>query len=86
MILNIQWLQNSFGVYISRLLLRLAHTIAGCDTTSRLFGVGKAVPLKKIKRDTHFQELAEDFNRNQCKYGISDFSCRASSRHKSKGC
>ena len=35
---NIWWLLNSLGVFLSRLLLRFAHAMAGCDTTSRLFG------------------------------------------------
>ena len=61
-------------MHLSRLLLRFAHAVASCDTTSSLFAVGKAVRVKKIKRDRHFQELATVFNRNQGKYARRDFS------------
>ena len=37
----------------------------GGDTASRLFGVGNAASLKKIKRDKHFQELATVLHSNQ---------------------
>ena len=39
-----------------------------CDLTSLLFGVGKAVTLKKVQRDTRFKGLAAAFNRNRRKY------------------
>ena len=32
----------------SVLLLPLAHAVAGCDTMSRLFVIGKGVPLRKL--------------------------------------
>ena len=43
-------------------LLLLVHAIARCDTTSRLYGIGKAVPLKKISTNSHFRTQAELFN------------------------
>ena len=30
-------------------LLALVHAIAGCDTTLRMFGIGKGVPLKQLQ-------------------------------------
>jgi hypothetical protein len=51
--LNINELRESLGQQIMHYLPFL-HAIAGCDTTSRLFGIGKGVPLKKIKDDSGF--------------------------------
>ncbi|GFO01029.1 hypothetical protein PoB_002753400 [Plakobranchus ocellatus] len=42
-------------------LLPFLHAINGCDTTSRLFGVAKGLPLKKIKTDADFKTAAETF-------------------------
>ncbi|KAG1683759.1 hypothetical protein GQR58_009762 [Nymphon striatum] len=47
--------------------LPFVHTIAWCDTTSRLFGIGKGVPLKKIKDDTEFGKQAEVFSKQSTK-------------------
>ncbi|GFR96725.1 hypothetical protein ElyMa_004459100 [Elysia marginata] len=41
--------------------LPFPHAIIGYDTTSRLFGVAKGLPLKKIKTDTDFKAAAETF-------------------------
>ena len=38
-----------------------AHAISGCDTTSRLHGVGKHLVLKKLLNDSEFQKHAETF-------------------------
>ena len=38
-----------------------AHAISGCDTTSRLHGVGKHLALKKLLNDSEFQKHAETF-------------------------
>ncbi len=35
-------------------LLPLIHAIGGCDTTSRLYGIGKGVPLRKVIAETNF--------------------------------
>lgn len=40
----------------------IVHAVAGCDITSRLFGIGKKVPLRKIKSDEHFRKQAEMFS------------------------
>ena len=39
------------------------HAFLGCDTTSRLHGIGKGVALKKLATDPLFYEQAEAFNR-----------------------
>ncbi|GFS01236.1 La-related protein 7, partial [Elysia marginata] len=41
--------------------LPFLHTINGCDTTSRLFGVAEGLPLKKIKTDADFKAAVETF-------------------------
>jgi len=40
----------------------LVHTILGCDTTSRIHGIGKGVALTKIRIDALFREQANVFN------------------------
>jgi len=40
--------------------LPFVHAIAGCDSTSRLFGIGKGLPLKKMKQPS-FRTHAEVF-------------------------
>ncbi|GFO02494.1 hypothetical protein PoB_002899900 [Plakobranchus ocellatus] len=71
-------------------LLPFIHAINGCDMTSRLFGVAKGLPLKKIKTDADFKTAAETFctkgkkySRHHCIRGEStDFSLRRTSgRH-----
>lgn len=42
-------------------LLPFIHAVTGCDTTSRLYSVGKAVALKKAKNDKHFTRQGEIF-------------------------
>ena len=39
---------------------KIIHAIAGCDTTSRLFGIGKSIPLKKMDNE-HFRQQAAVF-------------------------
>ena len=34
----------------------------GCDTTSRLFGIGKGTTLKKFKANVELQKAAEVFD------------------------
>ena len=38
------------------------HALLGCDTTSRLFGIGKAAILKKFKTNTVLQQSAKVFD------------------------
>ena len=39
------------------------HTILGCDTTSRVHGIGKGVAMKKAKTEVQFCKLASVFDR-----------------------
>lgn len=41
--------------------LPFIHAISGCDTTSRLFGVGKGQAIKKALTDDRFMEIALSF-------------------------
>ena len=43
------------------LILLLAHAILGCDTTYRVFSMGKGLALKHIRSDKHFITQAEVF-------------------------
>ena len=45
----------------SRLLF--VHSLLGCDTTSRVFGIGKPVALKQVQNSVHFQHLADLFTK-----------------------
>lgn len=38
------------------------HAVLGCDTTSRLYGIGKGVSLKKYQTDGQFRQLATVFD------------------------
>ena len=38
------------------------HAIFGCETTSRLFGLGKGIVVKKLS-DSHFYKSAETFTK-----------------------
>ena len=38
------------------------HAILGCDVTSRLFGLGKYLAVKRIECDFQFRQQAEVFN------------------------
>ena len=49
--------------------LLFLHAITGCDTTSRLSGVGKATALKKFENVPYFREQANAFG---CLSAISD--------------
>ena len=48
-------------------MLPFVHAVGGCDTTSRLFGIGKGVPLRKLKSDSHFRQQAEVFKNKTSK-------------------
>ena len=43
-------------------MLPFVHAICGCDTTSRLYGIGKGAVLKKAK-DEHFKTWAKVFSK-----------------------
>ena len=42
--------------------LLFLHAILGSDTTSRVYGIGNAVALKKYANSMHFREQAKVFN------------------------
>ena len=58
---NIKKAKNSLGSYTCQHILFL-HAILGCDTTSRLFGIGKGSVLKKFKTNTVLKQSAEVFD------------------------
>ena len=60
--------KEQLGKELCRSLLFL-HAITGCDTTSRLYGVGKATALKKFENALHFKEQANVFS---CHSAVSD--------------
>ena len=55
---HINTLQSSLGDKVCY-LLPIIQSIGGCDTTSRLYGIGKGVPLKKARADALFALLLE---------------------------
>jgi len=56
------------GKEVCRNLLFL-HAINGCDTTSRLYGVGKETAFKRFENALHFKEQA---NVISCHSAVSD--------------
>lgn len=58
---NIQDLKSTLPAEISANILFL-HAFLGCDTTSRIFGVGKGALLKKIQTSSILKEAAKTFN------------------------
>lgn len=59
---DIRWVCKSLGSEVCSLLPFL-HAIGGCDTSCRLFGIGKGLPLRKIK-NPRFKQLARTFMEN----------------------
>ena len=57
---DIQMVQDELGNYLCQHLL-FVHAISGCDTTSALYGLGKAVFIKKAKKSASFREHAQKF-------------------------
>lgn len=60
--------KDQLGREVCRNLLFL-HAMTGCDTTSRLYGVGKATALKKFENVPCFREQANTFS---CHSAVSD--------------
>ena len=58
---NIKALTDILGPQTSKHLLFL-HAVLGCDTTSRLYGVGKSVSLKKFLKNDDFKKVAHVFH------------------------
>ena len=53
---NIHSLQRALGSEVCR-LLPFAHALAECDTTSRLFGIGKGVDLRRLNTALTFKQI-----------------------------
>lgn len=67
---DIKKAKTSLGSDVCSLILFI-HAVLGCDTTSRVHGLGKGIPLKKAKSSAKFRELAGVFNRpDVCKEEI----------------
>ena len=58
---NIKALKDILGPQTSKHLLFL-HAVLGCDTTSRLYGVGKSVSLKKFLKNDDLKKVADVFH------------------------
>lgn len=61
---NIKNVQRNLGESTCRPLL-FAHAFNGCDTTSRLYGIGKSVALKLIHNNETFKKCANSFMHQQ---------------------
>ena len=59
---DVKKITSSLGSSVCTNVL-FVHAFIGCDTTSRLHGIGKGVALKKLATDPLFYEKAEAFNR-----------------------
>ena len=42
-------------------ILPFIHAFTGCDTTSRIYGIGKGIVLKKAVKDSNFKTQANVF-------------------------
>ena len=57
---DIKVTQSELGAYICNNILFI-HAIFGCDTTSRLYGLGKGLSLKRFTSSALFRDKAEQF-------------------------
>ena len=55
------------------------HAVLGCDTTSRLYGIGKEISLKKFKSSEHFREQAKVFSAQSASSQELGYCCRGTS-------
>ena len=58
---NVKQVKTELGSFVCKHILFL-HAMLGCDTTSRLFGIGKGTILKKFKANVELQKAAEVFD------------------------
>ena len=58
---NIKSVKEKLGQEICRHILFI-QAISGCDTTSRLYGIGKGLTLKNFVTDIHFREHVKVFD------------------------
>ena len=73
---SIQQAKKQLGEGICGVVL-LIHAISGCDTTSRVFGIGKPVAFKKALNDSEFLTTASIFNCRHVSLPPSIFSSAA---------
>ena len=59
--IGVNSIRNKLGEYICGNIILFVHAFLGCDTTSLLFGIGKAAGLKLVKDNDTFHEQAEVF-------------------------
>ena len=57
---DIQKTKRVLGMHKCK-ILPVVHAITGCDTTSRLFGIGKGVALKKLSKTDNVTMAIEEF-------------------------
>lgn len=57
---NITDITELLGDNVSKYLL-FAHALLGCDTTSRVFGIGKQKAINRLKEDENFRKVAATF-------------------------
>ena len=60
---DIQQLRDKIGREVSDRLL-FAHAFSGCDTTSRIFGIGKLKIMKLLESSLEVRNFADDFMRS----------------------
>ncbi|KAL5020678.1 hypothetical protein ScPMuIL_002243, partial [Solemya velum] len=53
--------KRALGMVVCHFIL-FVHAVLGCDTTSRVFGLGKGLALKNVKDKQLFREQASVFN------------------------
>ena len=63
---NIRKAATALGSYACR-VLPVVHAITGCDTTSRLFGVGKGSAMKEIRSNIDLRDSMDVFMRTSPK-------------------
>lgn len=72
---NIKRLKAILGDLCSQLLF--VHAFTGCDTTSRIFGVGKKSVFQRLVKDSTMQSTANAFLlQNQTKEVIENLGCQ----------
>ena len=59
---NVKLTKRILGERVCENIL-FGHALLGCDTTSRVFGIGKGVALKQLRNSEYFNVQAEVFNR-----------------------
>ena len=58
---DIKHVKSKLGQEICDAILRI-HALLGCDTTLRLYSIGKGIALQKFKRENSFKRLSQIFS------------------------